>query len=132
MGEPTPIAQAQDAAVSWTDTLTGAAALLGCLPAIFGGLGTFIPQALHPAGTWAVETTADQIMTRLYTWSVVLAFLSPPATLVGGAFGIWTIRRVGRKSTYGRVLGVIIGAAVALSLALAVQAVVLVGKFRHH
>jgi hypothetical protein len=119
-------------AVSWRDTIMGGAALLGCLPVIFGGLGTLIPEILYPGGSWAVETTGDRVLTSIFTWSVILSLLSPPATICGVVVGVWTIRRVGRRTLYGRGITGVLVTALAFSVALAFQVVWMLHRYRNY
>jgi hypothetical protein len=102
--------------ISWSTTLVGAGALVCCLPALFGSLGTFVPELLQPGNGWAMETPRQRLIVNIYTWSVMLAIVSPPATVVGLILGVVAIKRAGRKTVFGRAVGGILVAAVLLSL----------------
>jgi hypothetical protein len=120
MAETTPIRQTE-LEVSRGNTVLGGVALLACLPAIFGCLGTFLPELLRQGDAWPVETPWDRLLVDLFTWSVVLAMMSPPATLIGLVLGVVAIRRAGRTTVFGRTLAWILAGAVMLSLAFAGQ-----------
>jgi hypothetical protein len=111
--------QAEAAEVSWSNTLLGAGALACCLPALFGCLGTFLPELLHSGTSWPLETSRDRFVVNVYTWSVVLAIMSPPATLVGLVLGIIAIKRAGRRTAFGKTLIGVLVASVLLSVAFA-------------
>jgi hypothetical protein len=108
--------QAEAAEVSWTNTLLGYGALACCLPALFGCLGTFLPELAHPGGIMPLETPWDRLVVSVYTWSVVLAMISPPATVLGLAVGIIAVRRAGRKTVFGKTLTGVLVATVILSM----------------
>jgi hypothetical protein len=109
--------------ISPTNTLLGSAALFMCLPGIFGGLGTFLPQLFKPETHWALKTAWDQLVVDIYTWSIALAMLSPPTTLVGLALGVSAIRRAGRSTAFRRTMAGVLAATILLFIPLAVRIV---------
>lgn len=111
----------QGVKTSPTNTLLGSAALFMCLPGIFGGLGTFLPQLFKPETQWALKTAWDQFVVDIYTWSIALAMLSLPTTLAGLALGILAIRRAGRSTAFSRTIAGVLVATILLSISLAVQ-----------
>ena len=113
VAEARPVEQDE---VSWSNTLLGMGALACCLPALFGCLGTFLPELVQPGNAWPLETSWDRFVVNVYTWSVVLAMMSPPATLVGLALGIIAIKRVGRRTAFGKTLTGVLVATVLLSV----------------
>jgi hypothetical protein len=64
-----------------------------------------------------LETSWDRLLVGVYTWSVVLAMMSPPATVVGLVLGVIAIRRAGRKTVFGKTLTWVLVATVLLSMA---------------
>jgi hypothetical protein len=66
---------AEPAEISWNNKLLGAGALAFCLPALFGCLGTLVPELLKPDNAWPLETRCDRLVVEVYTWSVMLAMM---------------------------------------------------------
>ena len=81
----------------------GAVALLLLLPSILGGLGSLVPPIVRPDPGWPVETGFDRAFVAVYTWSVVLAMMSPPATVLGAVVGVWAVKRAGLRTVLGTI-----------------------------
>jgi ABC-type sugar transport system permease subunit len=108
-GEATPIL--------WRNVALGGAALLLAMPAVFGGLGSLIPAILHPDGKMPAVTDFDQAVIAVFTWSVLLVLISPPATLLAAIIGAWAAKRAGWKTAFSRTILVIVGVAFVLTAA---------------
>jgi hypothetical protein len=111
-------ASAQDETpVAWGNIGLGGIALVLALPAVFGGLGSLVPALLHPDGRMPMATGLDRAVVSIFTWSVLLVLLSPPATLVSAIVGVWAATRVGWKTAFARTLFAVVGAAIVLTAA---------------
>jgi hypothetical protein len=118
--------------VSWSNTLLGAATLAACLPALFGCLGTFVPEILSPGPMMPMETASERLLVSIYTRSMPLAMMSLPATLVGLLLGLWTMRRAGPKTAFGKIIGSVLIVTILLSVAFAIKIVLILksaGRF---
>jgi hypothetical protein len=103
--------------IKWVDVTIGAVALLLLLPSIFGGLGSLVPPIVRPGPGWPVETGFDRAFVAVYTWSVVLAMMSPPATVLGAVVGVWAVKRAGMRTAFGKTVLGTIGVATFLTAA---------------
>jgi hypothetical protein len=103
--------------VAWGNVALGGAALFLAMPAVLGGLGSLIPAAFHPDGRMPIATAFDQAVVSLFTWSVLLVLLSPPATVVAAILGLWAARRAGWKTAFSRTLLAVVGGAIVLTAA---------------
>jgi hypothetical protein len=103
--------------VAWVTVALGGVALLLSMPAVFGGLGSVVPALLHPDGRMPMATPLDRGVISIFTWSVVLVMLSPPATLVSAILGLWAAKRAGWKTAFARTLMGVLGAATILTAA---------------
>ena len=115
---PDLTASAQDETpVAWGNVVLGGIALVLALPAVFGGLGSLVPALVHPDGRMPMVTRLDRAVVSIFTWSVLLVLLSPPATLVSAILGAWAAKRVGWKTAFARTLLAVVGTAVLLTAA---------------
>jgi hypothetical protein len=99
------------ASVTWGNIGLGGSALFLAMPAILGGLGSLIPPLIHPDGMLPMATSFDRAVVSIFTWSVVLAMLSPPATLFAVILGAWAAKRAGWKTAFSRTLLIFVVAA---------------------
>jgi hypothetical protein len=103
--------------VGWRNIALGSVAFFLAMPAVLGGLGSVIPALLHPDGRLPAVTRFDHAVISIFTWSVVLAWLSLPATILAVILGAWAAKRAGWKTAFSRTLLAVVVAAIVLSAA---------------
>lgn len=58
----------------------------------------------------------DRAFVDVFSWSSMVALLSPPATLLGIVVGVWAIRRAGWSTGFSKAITVILLSAVLLTI----------------
>lgn len=95
-----------------SDIAIGTVAILLCLPAILGAVGSILPTIIKPANAWPVASFGERLFVEVFTWSVVLALASPYSTIAAVPFAVWTAKRTGLSSTFARIVcGLLVAAA---------------------
>lgn len=101
------------------NTALAAAVTVLALPAILGGLGSVLPALLYPDGRMPMSTLFERAIVNVFTWSVLLVLVSPPATLLATCLGVGLARRVGWRGHLSRMVVGVLSLAILLSLATA-------------
>ena len=113
-----PVETGMEVAGSHTVALAIGAIVLA-LPGLLGGLGSVLPAFLYPDGRMPMATAFDRALVSVFTWSVLLVFFSPPATLLATGAGVWLARRVGWRRGITKIVLTVVGIAIMLTLAAA-------------
>lgn len=95
------------------DVALGWLSVVCCTPAILGVLGSVAPLFTRH---WSLETPWDRALVGVFTWSTVVALLSPPATIIGFGVGVWAIRRAGWSARLSKAIAGSLGCAVLLTI----------------
>jgi hypothetical protein len=112
-----PAAGPESPAVRQRAAIVATAAPVFALPAILGGVGSLLPAVIYPDGRMPMSTAVDRAFVYAFSWSALLALVSPPATLLAISLAIWLARSTGWRSPVTRVVAAIVFLAVALSIA---------------
>jgi hypothetical protein len=107
-----PDAADSDAQVRWTIVVLGGLALFACLPAMLGALGEVLIRVLWANDVkWPAETALGRAVVISWGWSLKLAMMSPPATVVGALIGAWAIKRAGWRTALGKAVAIVLALA---------------------
>ena len=81
-------------------------AIVLATPAVVGTIMTEFPRLLRPGDSMPLETAVDRVLVWVFSWGVLVAFLSLPTSLFSWALASYLVWRNGRRDRWARAAGI--------------------------